>query len=205
MKIVLCAGMPRAASKLVFQATQRIVSFCGYPIETSLVVPPPVHKSEIPYSKELYRIGTLHPYAKEYMDTHSPLAITSYRDPRGVVASYRRLFHLGIDKEIAQLRRDIAYVFAYARYGALLLRYEYFTQDVVEMVQTISNYLFGVRLDSGAAHGIADECSTDKVIAYHYTKIYRYTGSVWQTDLSPEEIVAVEEASMEYMNQFSYE
>jgi len=207
MKIVLCAGIPRSASKLVFHVTHNLVRELGYPVETYHVVRPPTKAPETALrTRELYRIASVHPYAAAYMERNRPVAISSYRDPRAVVASLRRAGSgQGIAWELSQLQHRLHHFSLYAKYGALLLKYEEFTTDIVGLVRTISSHLFNKNPSYNITRTVVSGSKLNDVVLADYPGPFRVTGSCWEEDLTQEEVAAIEDISADYMDVYGYE
>lgn len=209
MKLILCAGMPRAGSTLLFQLVREVIWLVD-PDPHCILTGPRGPRGErlvkqIEKAKEHKRVVVkLHLFSTGLLKFW-PMIFTSYRDPRGIVASYKRLGWT-VDRSLIDqaLPRRIRHLRCWTEAShCYAFRYERFTKDLPYAIRVIANRLKVFPTEDEIAT-ITDRCLLKNHDQWENAGMNRSTGSDWEVDLTEEEQNKVIAVAKNYMLHYGY-
>ena len=194
MKLIVCAGMPRAGSTLQWQVVESIVRLTEpkAPSRRGFRKCGPLLKQERPG----FVVIKVHRFWDKTLP-FKPKVITCFRDPRGFAASRMRI-GWNLERVLQELPLRIENFNQWVAVpGALAMRYESMIKDLVKTTLYIARWL-ELPVTQEQAQKIAAECILDR----HHTRGWeghRITRSDWKEDLTAAQqgrVVKVAEAFM---------
>ena len=203
MKLIVCAGIPRAGSHLQWQIVEDIVRLVDpkAPSREGFRRCGPLLKVERPG----YVVVKVHRFWEKTLQ-FQPKVITSCRDPRGLIASRIRL-GWRLEQCLQELPRWLE---AFERWvavpGALAMRYEAFTRDVAKTTRYMARWL-DIPLSKEQAQAIADDCTLVRRRVHHLHGRAGHNGvtrSNWKEDLTAEQQAAVIVIAKDFMLRTGY-
>ncbi len=156
--LVICCGMPRAASTLQFQIVCELIERAGLGVRPS-VMPTPI-EAWMTSGAESYHVARLHAPAPELERALSPRFtryLYVYRDVRDAIASYILKEGDVAPERIGPMVQEhllAPYYHFVARPNVLISRYETVVRSIPAEIRRIARFL-GVEVDHARAEAIA--------------------------------------------------
>ena len=190
MKLIVCAGMPRAGSTLQWKIVESIVRLVEpkAPSRSGFRKCAPLLKQ----NRSGYVIVRVHGFWDKTLPLH-PKVITCCRDPRGIAASCMRVGWT-IERVLQELPMRIKHFERWVAVpDALAMRYEAFTKDIAKTARYVARWL-DIPLSEEQAQAIADNDALTRQLPL----------GNWEEDLTAEQQAAVIFVARDFMLRTKY-
>ena len=199
MKLVVCGGMARAGSTVVYQITEQLVYLVDprAPSRSGFRKCGPLLKVERPG----YVVVRVHRFWDRVLPFR-PKVVTCCRDPRALAASRMRL-GWPFARVLQEYPRQFKAFEQWAAVpGALVLRYETLIKSLTRTTQCIARWL-EISVTEAQAQAIGANCA----LGHHDMPFWpglEATRSDWKRDLTEKQQAAIVEMAREFMIRTKY-